>query len=346
VDSVPYEVSALWAYGLRWQQEPLLQWYMAYDDQLDRFNARSIKRRGAQRVLEQMTSGSDAELLAFQAPATYVALLCNYRELSSDASWEVLARTTNRCSPERPLAAATFAAGETVTVPSAGANDLVVAHVHVRRSLLAKLQSVVLKPFRLPTITIGGLTYRLVTAAATGPLVVRAPAAVGRSPFFGGFTTYPTFTLSLPARVSFGAIRIRPEPFHVVPQTPPAGSLAARSLTVQGHRYRIEPHAFTGWVDTARAIRRVAALSGWAVDAKRHAPAPVVAAFDGSKLVGVAAPAEGRPDVARGLGAQALESGYMLFVQAPQHSRLRVFAFGNGVATELRYPPAYPWGTG
>jgi hypothetical protein len=343
VDSVPYEVSAVWAYRLRWQQEPLLQWYMAYDDQLDRFNARAIERRGAERVLEQMSGGSDAELLAFQAPATYLALLCNYRELSSDASWEVLARTTNRCGTERPLAAATFAAGETVTVPSAGADDLVVAHVDAHRSLLSKLQSVVLKPFTLPTITIGGLTHRLVTAAATGPLVMRAPAAVGRSPFFGGFTTYPTFTLSLPARVSFDAIRIRPEPFHVVPQTPPEGSLAARSLTVQGHRYRIEPGAFTGWVDTARAVRRVAALSGWAVDAQRHAPAPVIAAFDGARLVGVVAPTEARPDVARGLGQAALQSGYMLFVRAPQHTRLRVFAFGNGLATELNYPPEYPW---
>lgn len=57
--------------------------------------------------------------------------------------------------------------------------------------------------------------------------------------------------------------------------------------------------------------------------------APLVGAFAGTRLVGVARPSEARADVAAALeSAAAEESGHSLFVRVTGHVRLRVFALG------------------
>src|SRR5205085_5209206 len=73
VDVVPYETSAVWAYGLAWQPEPLLQWYTAFDGRLDRMNAAALVDRGAERILRQRTPTVDSKVGEFEAPATYLA---------------------------------------------------------------------------------------------------------------------------------------------------------------------------------------------------------------------------------------------------------------------------------
>ena len=194
---------------------------------------------------------------------------------------------------------------------------------------------------------LGGIHYRIVPAVAAGPLVLRLPAAAGRSPFFGGSTSYDTVAFEhVPSavRVDFDAVPIRPEQSAVSVQAPPAGTLLRRSLDIRGRRYRLEPAAFDGWVDIARPGTDTGALAGWAVDAATHRPAPLVAAFAGSRLVGLVGPSESRPDIASGLRTEAArDSGYSLGVEAARDAKLRVFALGAGRATELNYPGGYPW---
>lgn len=332
VDSVPYETSAIWAYGLRWRPEPLLQWYMAYDAHLDAMNARGVR---AERVLVQRTTtATDAKVPAFEAPATYLALLCNYRELAADGSWETLGRTADRCGAPRELAAAHFAANETIVVPPARPGELVVAHVHMP---VSHLLSAIAKPFSFPHITIGGNTYRLVAETASGPLVVREPASAGRSPFFGGYTEYDSFSLSRAATVEFDAIPIHGSSAPVrLDAAPSAGRLGSASLTAKGRTYAIAAGALTGWVDLARATTAgIDAIAGWAL-------APTVAVYVDGRLVAVVHPAETRTDVSDALGdARARRSGYTAFFHGGAH--VRVFALGGGKATELNYPPGYPW---
>lgn len=316
VDSVPYETSAIWAYDLRWGPEPLLQWYLAYDEQLDAFNAARVQ---ADRVLVQRTPGSDAEVLPFQAPATYLALVCRYRELSANGSWEVLARTENRCGAEHEIGKASFAAGETVHVPLA--DGLVVAHVDVHRSAASKLVETVLKPFSLPHVTLGGITYRLVAGTATGPLMMREPPAAGRSPFFGGYTAYDSFTLDRAATIEFDSIPIRPQRVSFSVARAPAQS-----------PLHVVPGAYRAWVDLARPAGKVAALAGWSTS-------PKVAVVEDGQVVALVRTGQARQDVVQAIGVR--NTGYSVYVPASPH--IRVFAVGPRGATEANYPPDYPW---
>lgn len=318
VDSVPYETSAVWAYDLRWGQEPLLQWYLAYDEQLDAFNAARVR---AERVLVQRTPGTDAEVVSFQAPFTYLALICRYRELSANGSWEVLARTHDRCGAEREIGTATFAAGETVHVPAG--DGIVVAHIRLHRSVASKLVAAALKPFSLPHVTLGGITYRLVAGTARGPLVLREPAAAGRSPFFGGFTAYDSFTLDRAATIEFDTIPIRAQ--HATFRIAKAPALAP---------LHVVPGAYRAWVDLARPAGSVGALAGWST-------APKVAVYADGKLVAVVRTGQPRQDVVQAVRVR--NTGYSLYFPLSGDPHVHVFAVGPRGATEANYPPDYPF---
>jgi hypothetical protein len=210
VDVVPYEISAVWAYGLRWRPEPLLQWYAAYTGGLDRLNAVALERRGAERILRR-TGTIDSREPDFDAPATHLALMCHYRELAAGSGWEVLARTRDRCGSARVLATVQARAGETVRVPRAQANEIVYARIRFPRSLAARLESLVFKPLRLPRIDLGGSDFRFILGNADGPLILRIPRSAGLSPYFGAGVSYDSFRIRRvpsPFSVEFHALPI------------------------------------------------------------------------------------------------------------------------------------------
>jgi hypothetical protein len=348
VDVVPYEASAAWAYRLPWRPEPLLQWYTAFDAHLDRLNASALVRRGAQRILRQRVPTLDAKVAAFEAPATYLALVCHYRELAADGSWEVLARTHDRCGRPQPIATVEGRAGKPVAVPPAPrADEIVYARIRFPGSVLDRLESLLFKPLALPAIQLGG-TFRFVPATAGGPLVLRMPASGGLSPLFGGFTEYEWFQLAhvpSPFTVQFVALPIHGRTALAVPRTPPAGRLAASELVVRGRRYRIAADAFQGWVDDAQPAGHLGVLAGWAVDPRVPRPAPLIAAFVNGQLAALSRPSEARPDLAQGLGVPAFgTAGYSLvFPLPPGAIHVRVFALGDATASELTYPSGYRW---
>jgi hypothetical protein len=349
VDVVPYEVSAAWAYGLRWRGEPLLQWYTAFDAQLDRLNAAYVAAHGAERVLRQRTPVVDAKLPAFEAPATYLALVCHYRELAADGSWEVLGRVPYRCGPERRVGTQVVRAGDVVTVPKAAPDELLYARIRIARPLGARLRSFVYKPTSVPTIELGGADYRLLPATAGNPLLLRLPARAGVSPLYGGYASsdflavrhVPSpFTIDFFTRAVRGAART-PAP----PAQPPPGLLTLSSLSVAGRRYRLAPRAFEGWVDAAAPAGRTGVVAGWAVDPRAHRPAPLVAVFAGSELVALVRPSQARPDVAQGLATPGYRrAGYSATFALPAGTpHVRVFVLGDGRASEVQYPAGYVW---
>ena len=348
VDVVPYETSTIWAYRLRWRPEPLLQWYTAFDAHLDRMNASALVRHGAERILRQRGPTVDAKVAAFEAPATYLAFVCHYRELAADGSWEVLARTHNRCGRPQVIGTVEGQAGKPVAVPHAPrADEIVYARIRFPGSVVDRLESLLFKPLPLPTIQLGG-TFRFVPATAGGPLVLRMPASAGLSPLFGGFSGYDWFQLGhvpSPFTVEFTAQPIHGSTALAAPRTPPAGRLTGSELVVRGRRYRIARGAFQGWVDDAEPAGRVGVLAGWAVDPRVPGPAPLVAAFVGDRLAAVSRPSEARPDVAQGLSVSAFgTAGYSLvFPLPPAGQHVRVFALGSGTASELTYPSGYRW---
>ena len=348
VDVEPYEISAAWAYGFRWRPEPLLQWYTAFDSHLDRMNASALARRGAERVLRQRTPTLDAKVSSFEAPATFLTLVCHYRELAADGSWQVLARTGNRCDSPRPIGSAVGREGSTIAVPRApSTDDLVYARIRFPRFSTYRVESVLLKPPHLPQIILGG-AFRFVPATADSPLVLRMPESAGMSPLFDGFASYDWFRLEhvpAPFSVEFFAIRVHGR--YAARLSPQArdGRLLGSELVVGKQRFRIAADAFQGWVDAAVPAGGTAVLAGWAIDPRRRQPAPRVAAFVGARLAAVTKPSESRPDVAQGLRIPTVATSGYSFTLAllPGGTHVRVFALGRGVATELTYPAGYPW---
>jgi hypothetical protein len=348
VDVAPQATSAIWAYGLRWQPEPMLQWYMAYDANLDQHNADAIVERGAERVLRARINAVDGKDPAFEAPATYLALLCHYRELASDARWEVLGRTVNRCGVPRLLAEVEARSGETVAVPAARSSDEVVyARIRFPFSPIRRLESLLFKPLNEPRVTLDGADLRFLPATSTSPLVLRVPPSAGRSPFYEGLRSIDTLQLrnvASPFTVEFYAVPLGGSSW-VAPPPPQAGRLDRTALIVGGHRYPVRAGAISGSIDAASRRGSAGTISGWAGDTASRRPASRIVVFAGDRLIAEARPTVPRPDVALSFGNPgAVRFGYELAL-APggPDDRVRVFAIAGGRASELPYPTDYPW---
>jgi hypothetical protein len=146
-----------------------------------------------------------------------------YREVLGAPGWQVLARATPRCGPERPISSVTADAGERITVPAAPRpNDLVLARVQVHVPLLERLRSAAFKPAAVPLLYFGPeLLYRVPAAVARGPLLMRTPAAgIGWSdhvaagpneplqPYRVDWDSLAISDLASPVRVDFVAVSL------------------------------------------------------------------------------------------------------------------------------------------
>jgi hypothetical protein len=346
VDVVPMATAAVWTYGLKWQPEPILQWYMAYDGRLDQFNADAIADHGAERILRSRPWAVDGKEPAFEAPASYLAMLCHYRELAADSSWEVLARTANRCGEPRRLATVEARAGERITIPTAGPGELVYARVHFDRPVLDRLESLVFKPVHLPHVTLDGTQdHRFIPATADGPLVVRTPATAGLSPLFDGVRSYDTMEIRnvLSFTIEFEAVPVQGSPW-VAPEPSIEGSLEKTAVVLGKQRYPLAKRAASGYVDSAQRLGPTALITGWAANAATALPAERIVVFAGDELIAETGLTQPRPDVARALDSGAVDFGFGLALSVPPGRRpVRVFALAGGHASELSYPSGYPW---
>jgi hypothetical protein len=349
VDVVPFQTAAIWAHDLDWKPEPLIQWHLAYDSNLDELNAAALADRGAERILRSWCCAVDGKVPAFEAPATYLALICNYRELTADAAWQVLARTKDRCGRPRSIATVEARSGDTVTIPAAPSPDeLVYATIRFRKPLLERLESLLFKPIPLPRVTLDGTAdHRFVPATADGPLVLRLPVTAGLSPFFDGGRSYGTLAVrgvASPFTVEFFAVPVEGTPW-APPSPPRPGRLEEAAVVVGGRRHPIREGAASGGVDSARHDGGTAVVTGWAARGSSLEPADLVAVFAGGRLVAQARPVQPRADVAAALGRSGSPLlGYALAFAAPEAGvPVRVFAVSGGRASELAYPAAYPW---
>lgn len=181
VDVQPSETSAAWTLGLRWRPEPDFQSYAVLTPALDRIDADAlVSARAPERVLRVYPlAGVDGRNPAFDAPTAFLALVCNYRETFSSVALAVFARATNRCGTPRRLGSVSVGPGRHVRVPRAGPGELVYARLHIPTSLGERLRELAWKPAVLPAIVLDGVSYRLVAATASGPLLLHMPASAG-----------------------------------------------------------------------------------------------------------------------------------------------------------------------
>jgi hypothetical protein len=357
----PWEVSAISAYDLRWRPLPVPQSYSAYTSVLDERNASFLASTQApQRILREspteLVNGRDRSL---EAPATYRAIVCDYRQLLATTRWQVLAHDP-RCGAPRHLATVAAAAGQPVTVPEARADELVVAHVDLHDSLVNRVRGLVYKPHDAVVSLSGGPFTAVASDVVRDGIVVHVPGSAGFDPRFGGAIDWRTIAaggLSGSITFSFDAI-----PVHS-PSPPAVGQRAPRplpryTLVRRGSRDAIVTPAGRalpvaaggGFVDYGYVRRATLVLTGWAADVAKSVPARTVLVFADGRLVFAGPPTLPRPDVAAALGKPALRrAGYAVLVPerdvrvAGGRRDVRIIALVGGRALEVEYPLSYGW---
>ena len=213
VDVEPMETSAAWTLGLHWRPQPDFQAYAVLTPALDHMNADLlVSSRRPDRIMRVYPlSAVDGRNAVFDAPNAFLALVCNYRETFANGALEVLAHARNRCGPARRLGGSSIQAGQHVRVPRAGPNDLIYARLRIPQPFSERLRELVWKPDVLPGIVLDGVSFRLVTATASGPMLMRMPASAGFPPSGFSDPQVDMFRLSdvpSPVRVDFYAVRV------------------------------------------------------------------------------------------------------------------------------------------
>jgi hypothetical protein len=183
----PWEIGIAWAYGLNWSPLPVFQNYTAYTSDLDRLNADAVEDPGGpQLILRENPVGLEplrgsrsfeGRHPAWDPPAQNLAVVCNFTSLSVTESWQVLARTPNRCGPQEFVSSAGGGPGAVVPVPQAKAGELVLVRIHgLGVSGLEELRSLLWRPrFRYAFLNGGTVSYRLVPGTAMDGLMVSPP---------------------------------------------------------------------------------------------------------------------------------------------------------------------------
>jgi hypothetical protein len=171
----PYATIAVWAYGLRWRPLPVFQENVVDTPYLDSRNAHLLtSARAPGRILRERVPTVDGEAPQLEAPRTFLALLCSYREVRAAGRWSVLERTGARCGKARRLGSLGVARGQTVRVPSGGPGEIVYARFHLRRPFFRRIADALFKPTTTPKIELDGRSYRFRSTTAGDPQVLEA----------------------------------------------------------------------------------------------------------------------------------------------------------------------------
>jgi hypothetical protein len=214
----PYETTAIWAYGLKWRPLRVFAANLAYTTSLDGGNANQLASKGApDRILRQnVPIRADIKSPELESPATFLAMLCWYKQVHATRRWQVLARTHDRCGPPRLIGSTRAAEGESVDVPHATSSDIVFARIHIKKTLGERLREFFAKRFTLTSIVLdGSRSYTFNPATAANPQVLRVPTPAGFSRDFGGHLDTGRFELvnvlsRSQVRVDFYAMRLMP----------------------------------------------------------------------------------------------------------------------------------------
>ena len=182
----PYEVTVAWAYPtLRWDPLPVIQDYAAYTSRLDQIDVDFLDSvKAPQFILRQPPSSTtiDGRVGAFEPPATQVTMQCNYRQRAANNAWQLLERTSNRCSPPAPISTTRARFGELVRVPKSTPGTMVVATFDLHLSVWWHLLDRAYKP---PIITVklnkAVAGNRFVVGSAGNLHVLRPASTLGYS---------------------------------------------------------------------------------------------------------------------------------------------------------------------
>jgi hypothetical protein len=182
VHADPWSIATVWAFGLHWTPVPVFQTYSAYSKSLDLKNADSLRNRDGPNVVirEQNPYRALGRVAAWESPNYMIELTCSYEMIAANKGWQVLRRAGSVCGSPRILGRSVARRGQAVVVPAAKARgDIVVAAFDFPRRPVEELESLLLKPFRVPTVVIDGAATGFVVGTASQMHLVHVPERIG-----------------------------------------------------------------------------------------------------------------------------------------------------------------------
>ncbi|MGE2727290.1 hypothetical protein [Mycolicibacterium pulveris] len=179
----PHEASAAWAYDFSWRPVPDYQTYQTYTPALDRLNAEALANR-TDFVLSRVSSTSPATgiygLLGVQNSPRYSrTLLCDYTVEGVQDGWALFKRSEARCGPLAELSQVDVHSANPVFIPAPSGPDMaVLVSIDQQLTVVDRLFRGAVFPLFLPTVSLDGVTYRLLAATAAEPFLVVTPSEV------------------------------------------------------------------------------------------------------------------------------------------------------------------------
>ena len=156
--------------------------YQAYTSRLDETNAAKVESpTGPDRILREnelvvapgSTGDVDNRYPGWDPPAQARAILCNFVPLHTSARWQVLGRTSNRCSSPQLIRSVEADPGTTVPVPEPGRNEVVFVRIYgAGVSGLERLSTFLLHARTRRLVVNGAQSYRLIPGTASDGLLL------------------------------------------------------------------------------------------------------------------------------------------------------------------------------
>ena len=208
------ELTLAWAYGFNWDAPPVFQSYSAYTADLDQANADWLRNSPNDQMFLRPPNDSpqaalDTRNSLWDPPRYMLAELCDTRVVASSAEWLLLKKSAGRCASPQTMPSVHVSAGETISVPTVGADQLVTASFDADGlGLIKDTIGALWKPVSSLKATVDGDSFKVLTGLSDGPMVMSIPASINWPDAFGGGTSYRQLSFSQGGTLTFSVITV------------------------------------------------------------------------------------------------------------------------------------------
>lgn len=145
VDVAPHRIDIIGISQLRWRPRPVIGSYSTYTPWLDRWNAESIARNGADKIILRREE-IDGRVQLWEDPATTWAMINWYDpELLAREHLLLTRRSAPKFADPQPAGTATIGWNQPVAAPEAGPGEVVLMRARIRESWRGKLTTTLLR---------------------------------------------------------------------------------------------------------------------------------------------------------------------------------------------------------
>lgn len=206
----PWESSVAWAYSLRYHPVPVFQTYSAYTAALDDRNAAALRKAPADQVVLRQPRGLGLRDQLWTSPQYTLTLACRYAVRSASLHWMLLGKARNVCGPTRTIDTQRVRAGQRVTVPVAGPDQIVIARFSADGGGVGNaIVNLLWKDVHRFYVTADDRPHMLARPLADGPLILSLPDSLGWPHRFQSGAPYHDLSFSCPGIVRLQTITVQ-----------------------------------------------------------------------------------------------------------------------------------------